>query len=155
MHAPEIEAHLKSESRRLSKSNASYFMILPTVSEVEVDMVVEVEPSHPHSITGCYCVTDGSRGAVWQIGVWHRTAYRAKVWHWISPCRKNSTLWHCQHLLNVYGDQTVDVSTVRLWVVHFTSGDTDMKDNSHSRQPCRFLWVWYPGSPSLLAKMKS
>ena len=28
---------------------------------------------------------------------------------------------HC-HLLNVYGDQAVDVSTVRLWVVSFSSG---------------------------------
>ncbi|MFV1073149.1 hypothetical protein, partial [Klebsiella pneumoniae] len=28
-------------------------------------------------------------------------------------------------LLNIYGDQTVDVSTVRWWVVHFSSGDSD------------------------------
>jgi len=28
-------------------------------------------------------------------------------------------------LLNVYGDQTVDVSTVRWWVVHFSSGDSE------------------------------
>jgi len=27
-----------------------------------------------------------------------------------------------QHLLNIYGDQTVDVSTVRPWVVYFSSG---------------------------------
>ena len=30
-----------------------------------------------------------------------------------------------QHLLNVYGDQTVDISTVWWWVVHFSSGDSD------------------------------
>ena len=30
-----------------------------------------------------------------------------------------------QHLLNVSGDQTVDVSTVRQWVVHFSSGESD------------------------------
>ena len=30
-----------------------------------------------------------------------------------------------QHLLNIYGDQTVDVSTVRQWVVHFSSGNSD------------------------------
>jgi len=29
-----------------------------------------------------------------------------------------------QHLLNVSRDQTVDVSTVRQWVVRFSSGDT-------------------------------
>ena len=28
-----------------------------------------------------------------------------------------------QYLLNVHGDQTVDVSTVRWLVVHFSSGD--------------------------------
>jgi len=30
-----------------------------------------------------------------------------------------------QHLLNVSGNQTVDVSTVRQWVVCFSSGDSD------------------------------
>jgi len=33
-----------------------------------------------------------------------------------------------QHLLNVYGDQTVDVSTVRQWVVHFSSVNSNVKD---------------------------
>ena len=40
-----------------------------------------------------------------------------------------------QHLLNIYGDRTVDVSTVRWWVVHFNSSDSNMKDNPHSRWP--------------------
>ena len=31
-------------------------------------MAVEVEPSHQYSITFCWCVTDGSRGAVRQNG---------------------------------------------------------------------------------------
>ena len=44
-----------------------------------------------------------------------------------------------QHLLNVSGDQIVDVSTVRLWVVCFSSGNSNMKDKSNSRWPCRFL----------------
>jgi len=30
-------------------------------------------------------------------------------------------------LLNIYGDQTVDVSTARQWVVRFSSGNNDMK----------------------------
>ena len=30
-------------------------------------------------------------------------------------------------LMNVYGDQTMGVSTVRRWVVHFNSGNSDMK----------------------------
>jgi hypothetical protein len=39
-------------------------------------------------------------------------------------------------LLNVYKDQTVDVSTVRWWMAHFSSGDSDVKDEPHSGQPC-------------------
>ena len=33
-----------------------------------------------------------------------------------------------QRLLNTYGDKTVDVSTVRRWVVHFGSGNSNLKD---------------------------
>ena len=32
-----------------------------------------------------------------------------------------------RHLLNVYGDETVDVSIVRWWVVHFSKGDSKVK----------------------------
>jgi hypothetical protein len=41
-----------------------------------------------------------------------------------------------QHLLNVYGDQIVDVRTVRQGVVRFSSGDSDVKDEPRSGQPC-------------------
>jgi len=41
-----------------------------------------------------------------------------------------------RRLLNVYGDQTVDVSTVRRWVACFSSGDSDVKDKPRSGQPC-------------------
>jgi len=41
-----------------------------------------------------------------------------------------------RHLLNVYGDQTVDVSTMRRWVARFSSGNSDVKDKPHSRRPC-------------------
>ena len=44
-----------------------------------------------------------------------------------------------QHLLVVYGDQRMDASTVRLWVVHFSSGNSNVKDKPCSRQPRRFL----------------
>jgi len=39
-----------------------------------------------------------------------------------------------QHLLNIYGDQTMDMRTVRQWVVHFSSTDSDIKDKPGSRQ---------------------
>ena len=41
-----------------------------------------------------------------------------------------------QRLLNIYGDQTVDVSTVRRWVARFSSGDSNVKDRPRSGQPC-------------------
>ena len=39
-----------------------------------------------------------------------------------------------QRLLNVYRDQTVDVSTV-WWVARFSSSDSDVKDKPHSGRP--------------------
>jgi len=41
-----------------------------------------------------------------------------------------------RRLLNVYGDQTVDVSTVRQWVACFSSGDSDVQDKPRSGRPC-------------------
>ena len=58
-----------------------------------------------------------------------------------------------QCLLNIYGDQTVDVSTLRRWVVRFSSGDSNMKDKPRSRRPCRFLQAQHAGSCSLLVEM--
>jgi len=45
-------------------------------------------------------------------------------------------------LLNVYGGQTVDESTVRQWVGHFSCGDSDVKDKLCSRQPCTAVTPW-------------
>jgi len=36
-----------------------------------------------------------------------------------------------QCLLNVYGDQIVDVSREMQWVAHFSNGDHDMRDRPH------------------------
>lgn len=58
-----------------------------------------------------------------------------------------------QWLLNVDGDQTVGVSTVRQGVVHFSSGDRDTKDKKHSRWPCKFLRVQHAGCCSSVVKM--
>ena len=41
-----------------------------------------------------------------------------------------------RRLLNVYGDQTVDISTVKRWVARFSSGDSDVKDKPRSGRPC-------------------
>jgi hypothetical protein len=39
-------------------------------------------------------------------------------------------------LLNIYGAQTADVSTVWQWVARFSSGDSDVKDKPRSGWPC-------------------
>jgi len=128
----------------------------PTTSEADVgDTAVEAEPAHQYSITFCYSVTDGSRGAVWQNGVWHGSMYEATVCHWILPRGKKMVCIDVHWcLLDIYGDQ-VDVSTVRGWVVHFSRGDSRVKDKPCSRWPCRFSQAWYAGSCSSLVKMRS
>ena len=68
-------------------------LCLPTMSEADVGgMAVEVEPSWKYFITFCCCATDGSRGAVWQNGVWHGHVSEAKV---------KSSMRKQQHLLTV------------------------------------------------------
>ena len=109
----------------------------PMISQADVgDMAVQVEPSHPYPLKFCCCATDDSRGIVWQNGVWHGSGYEVKVCNWIPPRGKNCTQWHSSTLLNVYGDQTVDISTVRRWVARFSSGDSDAKDKPRSGWPC-------------------
>ena len=49
-------------------------------------------------------------------------------------------------LLNIYGNQTVGVSTVRLWVVCFSSGDSNKEGMARSGQPCRLLGLQHAGS---------
>jgi hypothetical protein len=39
-------------------------------------------------------------------------------------------------LLNIYGDQTVDVRTVRRWVVRFSRGGSDVRDRPRWGRPC-------------------
>ena len=39
------------------------------------------------------------------------------------------------HLKNVYGDSTIDVSTVRRWAKHFKSGETNIDDKFRSGRP--------------------
>ena len=46
-------------------------------------------------------------------------------------------------LLNVYGDEIVDVSTVRLWVVHFSTGDSEspLLVQIFMSTACRLLFI--------------
>jgi len=50
-----------------------------------------------------------------------------------------------QYLLNVYGDQTLDVSTVRWGVAHFSSGDSESDSpllvQMITSTACRLLFI--------------
>jgi hypothetical protein len=82
-----------------SEINASCFIMWPTTSELDVgDMAVAVEPSRQYSVKFCCRATDDRRGAVWQNGVWHGSAYEVKVCNWMPPCGKNCTQWHSSTL---------------------------------------------------------
>lgn len=71
-----------------------FLLCSPTTSETDAGgMAGEVEYSHQYPVTCCCCVTDGSRGAAGQKGVWHGSRDGAKVWYWIPPGRKNDP--HC------------------------------------------------------------
>ena len=68
---------------------------------------------------------------------------KAKMYHWIPLHRKKMALIDIhQHLLNIYGDQTMDMRTVRQWVVHFSSTDSDIKDKPGSRQSHTAVKPW-------------
>ena len=99
-------------------------------------MAVEAEPSQQYSITCCCHVIDGSRGAVWHSGVWHGVQMKqrcATEFFHVEKMAPTDIHWHLQ---NVYGNQTLDMNTVRQWVVPFSSGDSDMKDKPCSTWPC-------------------
>ena len=53
-------------------------------------------------------------------------------------------------LLNVYGDQSVNVSTVRQWVMHFSSSNSYVKDMPHSRWPCTSVTLQNENLPDQL-----
>ena len=101
----------------------------PTMSEVDVDgMAVEVEPSNQDSITFCCCVTGGQSDKsvpYTEVSIKERCVTEFLHAETIAPTDI------CQCLLYVYGDTTMEVSTVRWWVVHFSSENSEMKD-----KPC-------------------
>ena len=105
----------------------------PTPSEADIDgIAVKLEPSHQYSITSCCHVTDGSRGAVWQNA------------SEMEECMEQRCVTELL-LLNVSGDQAVDVTTVRWWMVHFSSGNADSKSlplvQIVTRAACRLLFI--------------
>jgi len=87
-------------------------------------MAVQAEPSYQYSFTCWCCVTDGSRGAVWQHDIWHEV--HTKQMHGIKFLHAENVAPTNFHwlLLSIYGDQTMDVSRVRQWLAHLGSSDS-------------------------------
>ena len=103
-------------------------------SEADGGMAVEANPSHQYSTPFSYQVTDGSRGAICRMVSGMEVSLKQRcITEFLHAEKMVPTDIH-QHLLNIYGDQTVDVSTVRQWVVHFSRhGNTD------SGSACRII----------------
>jgi len=98
----------------------------PTIPEANVGgMAVEAEPSHQYSITRCYHVTGGSRGAVWQNGVWRRSAYEENRHHWIPLCRKNVTHRYSVMFAGYLQRPNSGYQHCEGWVVYFSSGNNN------------------------------
>ena len=137
--------------------------VVPTISlcailllawEEDVGSIaVEVESSCYFSFTCCCCVTDGSRGVVWQNGVWHGSEYKAKRCHWIP-----SSLWKRWHPL-IFIDTCQTFMELSQWMwAQWGSGwciSAVVTARLGHLHWCRLLWVWYAGSCSLLVKMHS
>ena len=115
------------------------------MSDADVaEMEIEVERSCQNSVIFCCC-------AVWKNGVWHQNVYEENVCNWTieswtTPCWKKMAFTEIYlHLLNVYGDQTVDVSTVRWWVLCFSSGVSDSESvllvQIFMNMACRILFT--------------
>jgi len=104
-------------------------------------MAVEVEPSHQYSVILLLCDRWQQRGSVtkWKRGWSKGVSLNSSTWKKVT-----ATDVH-QCLLNVYGDHTVDVSTVRQWVVRFSTGDSDSGSpplvQKFRSMACRLLFI--------------
>ena len=122
----------------------------PTASEADVGvMIVEVEPSHQYSLIFCCCATDGSRGqsdkmaSDMEVHMKQRCVIEflhVEKLHPLNFCLLFVCTHHC--LLKVYGDQTVDVRTVKVGLPgqHFLSSDSHYScETVGYLHWCRFL----------------
>ena len=109
----------------------------PTTSKANgVDMAVEVEPSRQYSVKFSCRATDNSRGPSDKLASDMEVRMKQRCVIEFLHAEKIAPNDIHRRLLNVNGDQTVDVSTVRRWVARFSSGDSDVKDKPRSRRPC-------------------
>ena len=114
-------------------------------SEADGGMAVEANPSHQYSTPFSYQVTDGSRGAICRMVSGMEVSLKQRcITEFLHAEKMVPTDIH-QHLLNIYGDQTVDVSTVRRWwVVCFSRGDSKSRSSlvqMFTSSACRLLFM--------------
>lgn len=76
-------------------------------------MAVEVDPSHQYSTTSCCHVIDGSRGAVWQMASDMEVHMKQRCVTEFLHVEKIAPINIHWCLLNIYENQTVNMSTVR------------------------------------------
>ena len=78
-----------------SKSNASYFIMLAQKVRGGCWWYGSRDWTfHQYSIVFCCCATDGSRGVVWQNGIWHGSTQSKDVPLNFSMQEKNGTHWN-------------------------------------------------------------
>ena len=140
-------------TRAAPKVTSLILLCWPPMSEADAGgMAMEVEPSHQYSVTFCCGVTDGSRGEVWPNSVDTEVHVEQRYVTEFFHLEKITPTDIYPHLLNIYRDQTVDVSIERTWVMGFSSDDSDMKDKPCSGCPGRFTQMQHAGSCSSLVK---
>ena len=112
-------------TRAASRVMLSVLWCLSVTSETDVGgMAAEAGPSHQYSITCCCHATCGSRGIVWQDGVWHGSAYEAKYWNWIPPCGNNFTHGQSSTVAECLWRPKSGCEHSKAVVVHYCSGDS-------------------------------
>ena len=113
--------------RLLQRVTAPILLCQLTTSKVDVGgMALEVKPSHQHPVICCCCATDGGRGAFWQNGFWHGSAYEATVCHSIPPCGKK------MHL-TIYSNACWTFMKTKHWM--WAQWGSNRKNKTHSEWP--------------------
>lgn len=75
-----------------------------------------------------FCITDN-----WQNNIWHKSAYKVKVYHWIPP-RKKCTCWHSLTLSGILWRPNCECEH-KQWVTCFS----DVCDKTCSGWPCTIV----------------
>jgi len=125
--------------RAASKVISPILLYWPVTSELD-DGDVAFSPIFHYILLQCdrWQQRDSLTKTVSDMEVWMKQRCVTEFLH-VEKITPTNIHWH---LLNVDGDQTVDVSTVRQWVMRFSSGDSHMKDKPCSGCPQTAVTPW-------------